>query len=81
MYLIDWSGTADGELKIQVSNDKTVIHDLDFGEVVSIDPSVNPSQHQILINTIAQKWMRISYTRSSGTGSMDASIVMTTKGA
>lgn len=81
MFLVDWTGTADGELKVEISNDKDVVHELNFGEVVPIDSSITPKQHQILINTIAQKFMRLKYVASSGTGTMTSSIVMTSKGA
>jgi len=81
MFLVDWTNTADGEIKVEVSNDKKTTHELDFGEVVPIDPIINPKQHQILINTIAHKYVRLKYVASSGSGEMTASMVMTTKGA
>jgi hypothetical protein len=82
-YLIDWTDTVDGVLSV-VSSDKNgggVEHKLDFGSIIPINDSVVPKQHQIVINTIAQSFFKLSFESTSGTGVLNAVITMTSKGA
>lgn len=80
-YLVNWSGDAAGELILETSDDKTDIHELDFGETLLINDGFDPKQHTILVNLLAHSFLRIRYVSTSGSGSMNASIVMSTKGA
>lgn len=80
LYLASWSGAGVGALTVEISNDKTEVHELNFGETIDI-ADVATKKHIISIEAIAQKWMRIKYTRSSGTGNLTVSQTMTSKGA
>lgn len=82
---VSWTGTAPvGEIFIQTSNDYTALNagtwsDLDFG--VPITVTGNSGNHVISINQVPFVAIRLFYDRTSGTGTMTASLVMKTVGA
>jgi len=82
-YLVDWSGDADGELQVEIANkdDQSNVHTLNFGSVISIDDTITPKQHTILIDVKAFKYIRLKYISSSGSGNMTATLFKTAKGA
>lgn len=81
LYLIDWSGDAIGVLSVVVANQEgEEEHELDFGQTIPVNTSEG-YKHQIVINTIAHRLMKLKYVSSSGTGTLNATISMTNKGA
>lgn len=74
--LIEWSGAAVGNLKVQarhhsMSNPGSWF-DLSGLDIIPI--SGGPGTHEILFNTISFEEIRLVYTASSSTGSLTATI-------
>lgn len=82
-YFVGWTGDADGELKVETTDDirDGEVFELDFGTTINIDPAENPKQHQILINSVGHQYVRLKYVPTSGSGTMNATMAMTSKGA
>lgn len=69
---VDWSGTAPvGVLVVQARNaDNGDWFDLDFGTPIAISGSTG--SHVLLFNELPHNSIRLVYTATSGTGSLDA---------
>jgi len=84
---ITWSGTSPaGTITVEASNqdpDKSSVtqvwHELDLGSAVSV--SGNSGEHLIIFNEMPFNTIRLQYARSSGTGSLEATISAKTTGA
>lgn len=83
-----WAGVAPvGVLKIQLSNDiisntadpNVAVVNWDDFSGSSFNVSGNAGTHIFNISNMGYKWLRLFYTRTGGTGSMDAN--MTAKDA
>lgn len=82
IYRAEWSGgdgSTAGELKIQASKDKNTWWDLPVEPSISIS-GASGSAH-IHISEITWKYMRATYSRSGGAGTLNVSLVCTTGGA
>lgn len=74
--ILSWTGTSPvGTVTISGSNDNSTFVDLDFGSTISI--SGNTGSDLLNINQFPCAYIRIKYTKGSGTGTLTAS--MTTK--
>ena len=71
---LTWSGSPVGTMVIQQSNDGSTWLDLDFGAVINIDNTT--SNHFIYINQFPGDYIRAVYTKTSGTGTLNASLTM-----
>lgn len=79
-YDISWTGsTPVGEIFVQYSNNNESWNNLDFG--TTIDISGNSGSHKIDVQLITSKYMRLFYDFTSGTGTIQAHIKGSTKGA
>ena len=82
-----WAGTApDGVITVEATNSNpdantpaTVWHELDFGSAIEI--SGNSGEHTLLFNELPFNAIRIVFTSTSGTGSLDATITAKTTGS
>lgn len=70
---VNWTGTSPvGTLDIQVSNDGTTWLSLDFGAAIAI--SGNTGNHLLNIKQLPYAQIRAVYTKTSGTGTLFASL-------
>jgi hypothetical protein len=70
---VNWTGTSPvGALDIQVSNDGSTWVSLDFGSSIAI--SGNSGNALININQLPYAQIRAVYTKTSGTGTLYASL-------
>src|SRR5574343_69406 len=77
---VSWAGTSPvGQLYVDISSDNVNIDteivnwtELDFGSPATV--SGNTGSGLININQVPFTWMRVRYTRSSGTGTMNINI-------
>lgn len=84
---ITWTGSSPvGVLTIEASNqdpDKNspavVWKELDFGS--AIDVTGNSGEHDIIFNELPFNVIRVVYTSTSGTGSINATLTAKTQGA
>ena len=82
---VNWSGTSPvGVLEIEATNQdpensSSVWRSLDLGAVVNI--SGNTGEHDIILNEIPFWAIRLKYTSTSGTGSLNATLTMKVVGA
>jgi hypothetical protein len=78
---IHWSSASiSGELFIEARNgDKDNWQVLDFDESMLVN--VDNDYHIIVFNSMPFKELRLKYTASAGTGSMDAILLLKTVGA
>ena len=76
---VEWTGTSPlGTMTVEVRNgDKDTWYALDFGATIAI--SGNTGDHQIVLTQMGFTDVRLQYARSSGVGSITATI--TTKQA
>lgn len=76
-----WTGTAPvGVLTVQARNGELdAWYDLDFGAVISVSGA--SGEHQIVFNEMPFTDIRLVYTRTSGTGSLTATISAKVVGA
>lgn len=74
---IVWSGSSpSGTINVQAKNgDKGTWRSLDFGTTISV--SGNSGEHDIILNELPFDEIRVVYTSTSGTGTVDA--VLTAK--
>lgn len=77
LYNVEWNGTGvSGEIFVEYTNDDPTKSPtwtaLDFGSPISL--AVDTGDHQILIQAITWKYMRIRYAFSAGTGTLNAEI-------
>lgn len=72
--VVTWTGSPVGVLAIQHSNDGNTWLDLDFGTPINIDGSA--TDHYISINQFPGDFIRAVYTKTSGTGTLAASLTM-----
>jgi len=79
--LVEWSGGGSpvGAITIEVQNGNSAWSALDFGTPISI--TGNSGNLNININQLPFENMRITYTRTSGTGSMTATLAAKVVGA
>lgn len=79
--VLAWSGTSPiGAVELQARNgEDDAFRALDLGAVVSI--SGDSGNHRILLNELPFTDIRLVYTATSGTGSVDAIITAKTQGA
>lgn len=72
---IEWTGSSPvGTLTVQARNKSNgTWYDLDFGAAITV--SGNTGDHQIVLNEIPFIDIRLTYTRTSGTGSITATLV------
>lgn len=71
--LLSWTGTSPvGAITFDVSNDNSNWVSLDFGSVIAI--SGNTGSHVISINQLPFIYIRAKYTKTSGTGTLTASL-------
>lgn len=80
-YNISWS-SADilGQLYVEVNHDlNEPWTELDFGQPLVVDTT--EIGHQILVEKLTAKYIRIRYAHTSGTGTISASIDGVTQGA
>lgn len=85
-YLVVWTGSPTGTFTVEVSNDfvpspiGVIPKDSDTGTWVTLALSAtvaatgSGSSAFIDIDTIGATWIRLKYTRSSGTGVLNATI-------
>lgn len=83
-YRVDWNGaTVSGELFVDVATEEyqkdANWYPLDFGTQLAVN--VDTGDHQLLIKDITFKWIRLRYEASTGTGTLNASVKASTKGA
>ena len=73
---VSWTGTAPvGVLTVQARNgENDTWYDLDFG--VAMNVTGNSGDHQIIFNELPFYEIQLVYTATSGTGSIDAVILM-----
>lgn len=78
---LEWTGTAPvGVITVQAKNGTNgTYRDLDFGSTISISGS--SGSHDLILNEIPFTHMKVVYTRTSGTGSMTASLTLKSRGA
>lgn len=80
--LVEWSAgsTPVGVLTVEARNgEKENWYELDFNSVMSV--SGNTGSIQIVFNQMPFTDIRLKYTRTSGSGTMDATITMKNIGA
>lgn len=77
--LIDWAGSSPaGTITVEVCDDDTkgkpsgVWHTLTLSGTPAV--SGNIGQHEISINQLPYSWVRVRYTRTSGSGSLTVKI-------
>lgn len=82
-YLVDWSGNADGEIQVEISNkeDKSNVHTLNFGSTIAIEDAADPKQHTIMVDVKGFKFIKIKYVSNSGSGNLTATLFATARGA
>ena len=79
-YSIEWAGAAPvGQITVERSLDGTSWKTLDISP--TIDVSGNTGSHIIHLFKGSIEWLRVVYTKTSGTGSMDIHINGNTIGA
>jgi hypothetical protein len=78
---LSWSGTSpDGVITVEARNgEKDSWYTLDFGSAINI--SGNSGSHQLIFNELPFTDIRVVFTFTSGTGSIDAVLTMKTQGA
>ena len=78
---ITWTGTSPiGVITVQAKNGPNgTYRDLDFGSAISISGA--SGNHDIILNEMPFTHLQLVYTRTSGTGSISASITTKSKGA
>ena len=78
---IQWTGTSPvGTIEVMARNgEEDVWQALDFGSTISV--SGNTGDHRIVLNELPFTDIRVDYTSSSGTGTIDAIITAKTQGA
>jgi hypothetical protein len=76
-----WTGTSPvGVITVEAQNgENDSWYDLDFGSTINI--SGNSGDHQIVFSELSFTTIRINYTRTSGTGSLTATISAKVTGA
>lgn len=68
---VDWSGSANGTLAVEAKNAQNgEWFELDFGSPIPI--SGNSGSHVLIFTELPHETIRLVYTRSSGSGSIDA---------
>ena len=68
----DWTGTPNGSFDIQVSNDNITFHSLN---VLNVPAAVGAAGGFIItLNQIAQPYIKVIYTNTSGTGTLNVTI-------
>ena len=80
---LDWSGTPDGSFKVQASNDHEEVNQggvavvtipgswVDIPLSTTITATGSADDAQIALNQIPGPYVRVVYTASSGTGSLN----------
>jgi hypothetical protein len=69
------TGTAAGTLQVQVSNDPPGVTPTNWSNLSGASVSISGAAvYLIPFVNIAYQWVRLSYTASSGTGTLSASI-------
>lgn len=78
---IAWSGSSvSGTIEVQARNgEKAPWYALDFGSAISL--ATDSGSHVVVLNETPFSDIRIVYTRSAGTGSVDAILTMKSVGA
>ncbi len=79
---VEWSGgsTPVGTLTVEARNGENATwYELDFNSVMSV--SGNSGSHQIVFNSMPFTDIKLKYTRSSGSGTLDAVITAKSVGA
>lgn len=69
-----WTGTPTGTFIIQVSNDNTTWGTLSPTSPSTISAGGSASDAEISLNQLPWKYLRVKYTRSSGTGTLQGYI-------
>lgn len=83
LLVLEWDGTSPvGVVNVEVlkerRNNIEVWEAVDFGGVTGTDIPIsgNTGSHQVLFNQLPFEKMRTRYTRTSGTGTLDAFITV-----
>ena len=78
---INWTGTSPvGVLTVEARNgEDDTWSELDFGQAINI--TGNTGEHTILFNELHFEEIRLVYTATSGTGTLDAILLAKTVGA
>ena len=83
---VSWSGTApSGEIVVQGTNDdpdknaSPTWKDLDFGSTITVSGA--SGNHDLILNSLPFNSLRLKYNRTSGSGSIIATITAKTQGA
>lgn len=78
---LNWAGTSpSGQISIEISNNYNPLTKigtwtaLDFGSPILI--ATNSGSHLININLVPFAWVRLSYSATSGSGTLVATLVM-----
>lgn len=72
-YIITNASSLNGSLKLQMSNDKLNWTDLPTDAVNAVNPvavTANGNGFWRYLTIVPQKWMRLDYTRTAGTGNI-----------
>jgi hypothetical protein len=72
---VDWTGTSPaGVLSVEAKNSENgTWFELDFGTPIPVSGS--PGEHVLIFNELPHNTIRLVYTRTSGTGAMNAVLV------
>ena len=70
-YQIDWTGTPTGDFTVEVSNDEDTWVELTLSTAIAAGGSADSAFIDV---ETAAKFVRLKYTRSSGTGTLNVHI-------
>lgn len=73
-YEVSWSGTPIGTISVQCSVDGNSYFDLTFDPVLA-QPAGSSGGYLINLNQVPFKWVRVSYTNTSGAGALTVKII------
>ena len=78
---IFWTGSSpSGTIEVQAKNGAAgTYRPLDFGATISISGA--SGNHELILTEMPFTYIRLVYTRSSGSGSMTANVTLKSKGA
>jgi len=78
---VEWDSTAiNGVITVQARNgDDGSWFNINFGDTITCN--VDDSNHQLVMNELGFTHLRLVYTRTAGTGTIDAFLTLKSKGA